>query len=168
MSERARLIETIGEHETTLLHAFARARTSPLLGTTLTIPQLKVLIVLSARDCLTSHELAELLGVTPASVTGMVDRLVARHLVARDGDGADRRVRRVRLTGPGSDLVEQVVTAGNEQRLRLLAMLDISDLRGLAHALTALCAVAEEVLGDSEDPGPRIGPARLGGTCGVR
>src|SRR5436190_11122240 len=58
---------------------------------------LMVLSRLDAKGCPMS-ELGELLLVTRANVTGLVDCLVTKHFVVRAEDPSDRRIRLVRLT----------------------------------------------------------------------
>jgi DNA-binding MarR family transcriptional regulator len=54
-------------------------------------------------------ELGELLLVSRANVTGLVDCLARRHLVERAADERDRRVRLVRLTEKGEKLLESIL-----------------------------------------------------------
>jgi len=50
------------------------------------------------------NELASLLGCDNSNVTGLIDRLEARDLVARQGSPDDRRVKHVVLTDAGREL----------------------------------------------------------------
>mgnify|MGYP002404221193 CR=1 FL=1 len=55
------------------------------------------------------HELATLLVCDNSNVTGLVDRLEARGLVARESSSDDRRVKHVVLTPAGRRLREQLI-----------------------------------------------------------
>jgi MarR family transcriptional regulator, organic hydroperoxide resistance regulator len=55
------------------------------------------------------NELAALLACDNSNVTGLVDRLEARGLVARQANPDDRRVKRVVLTAAGSRLRDQLL-----------------------------------------------------------
>lgn len=57
------------------------------------------------------HELGELLLVSRANVTGLVDCLARRGLAERAPDVRDRRVRLVRLTRAGAQLLEALLPA---------------------------------------------------------
>ncbi len=57
------------------------------------------------------HELGELLLVSRANTTGLVDLLERRGLVERFASEADRRVRLVRLTRAGQALLESILPA---------------------------------------------------------
>jgi DNA-binding MarR family transcriptional regulator len=54
------------------------------------------------------HELAHMLACDNSNVTGIVDRLEARGLVARRPYAQDRRVKHVVLTNAGADLRDRV------------------------------------------------------------
>jgi MarR family 2-MHQ and catechol resistance regulon transcriptional repressor len=63
------------------------------------------------------HELGELLLVSRANVTGLVDCLARRGLVKRTQHERDRRVRLVRLTKAGEKLLESILP-GHYARVR--------------------------------------------------
>lgn len=63
------------------------------------------------------HELGELLLVSRANVTGLVDCLARRGLVERTQHERDRRVRLVRLTKAGENLLESILP-GHYARVR--------------------------------------------------
>ncbi|MBP7866629.1 MAG: MarR family transcriptional regulator [Acidobacteria bacterium] len=72
-----------------------------------TPPSLDVMVVLFVRDkdgC-TLGEIGELLGVSPANITGLVDGLVRKGLVSRVEHAMDRRKRLARLTDKGTEMM---------------------------------------------------------------
>jgi DNA-binding MarR family transcriptional regulator len=69
------------------------------------------------RESVTVTELSQRLLIRPPSVTGVVDRLVRDGLVSRQAPAADMRVRQIRLTSKGRQIVEQVL-AGHAGQLR--------------------------------------------------
>jgi DNA-binding MarR family transcriptional regulator len=72
---------------------------------------------------LTMKELAERLHVAVSTMTRIVDRLVARQLVARHGVAQDRRVCQIRLTDSGVQLLHKVqgeLIARNQEILERL------------------------------------------------
>ncbi|BCJ29757.1 MarR family winged helix-turn-helix transcriptional regulator [Actinocatenispora sera] len=140
-----------------LQQAATRLRPSPLLDLNLTMQQLKVLIAL-ARGASSGQALTDVLGVRLATVTGIVDRLAAQHLVSRREDPNDRRVRRVELTATGRRLLDRLNEAGEFATRRLLERLDTDGLRTVAAAVRLLCEAAED---EATDRGP-AGEARPG------
>jgi len=75
-----------------------------------TIPQWTALRALQhrTRPGCTLNELAEAANQAPATMTGIVDRLVKRNLVERQRDTQDRRALRLYLTPAGVELLSQV------------------------------------------------------------
>lgn len=68
-------------------------------GTGITVPQSRVFAELRQRDGLTQTELADLVMMEKAPLGRLLDRMEELALVERRPDPADRRVRRVYLTG---------------------------------------------------------------------
>jgi DNA-binding MarR family transcriptional regulator len=126
-------------------HLMAADPSNPLLHSTLTMQQLKMLLLLSRADVpagLSGQDLASAMHVGLATVTGIVDRLVAAGLVDRREDPRDRRIRRVRLTGTGRATIDGIVNAGQESLLALLEHLDDEALRVVERAMTLMLDAA--------------------------
>lgn len=153
MTDKADLIEEVARHELAMLRLFARDRSAPLLESSLTMQQLKVVILLHIERSMSSHALADSLGVGLATVTGIVDRLVHRGLVCRTADPVDRRVRRVALTPEGQRLTEEMTAAEQVRRRRLLEQLDERTLADLARVMGEVHRVAEQMLREEEAGG---------------
>jgi DNA-binding MarR family transcriptional regulator len=82
--------------------------------------------------------------VTSGAITGRIDRLEAKSLVARVRDSNDRRSVRVRLTEHGNEVVDTLIAEHLANEERLLRGLDRSELDQLAKFLRVL----SESLGD--------------------
>jgi MarR family transcriptional regulator, organic hydroperoxide resistance regulator len=65
--------------------------------------------LLQLAEPLPMHELADVLACDNSNVTGLVDRLEARGLVARQPSSDDRRVKHVVLTAAGRRLRDQLL-----------------------------------------------------------
>lgn len=154
-TEKDELIERLRELEQRQLRMFARDRSLPLLTTSLTIQQLKVLLRLSLDGEMAAHELAEGAGVGMATLTGIVDRLVARGLVCRREDPRDRRVRRIDLTEEGRGLMAEMSGAGHQRHYAALARLDTATLADLVRGFEALCEALEAESAEEEGGGSR-------------
>jgi DNA-binding MarR family transcriptional regulator len=144
--DRATLLD-----ELTQLHAsFDRRAVSswaePLMSTSLTMQQLKVLTLIAADgDRATGHDLAEALGVSVATMSGLVDRLVEHGMVRRSDDPADRRVRRLGVTELGRDSLRSLLSSSNTMPPAVLDRLADDDLRALVQGLRALDRVLEDL-----------------------
>jgi DNA-binding MarR family transcriptional regulator len=89
-----------------------------------------------------SGSLAQALGVTPSTVTGLCDRLLERGLVRREEDSTDRRCTRVFATDKGHTLVTEHFSSTREQLRRILENLSTSQRAVVGQALEALLSAA--------------------------
>ncbi|TDE27585.1 MarR family transcriptional regulator [Actinomadura sp. 6K520] len=94
---------------------------------------------------LTAGALLKASMVTSGAITNRIDRLEAKGLVERVRDTGDRRSVRIRLTGRGLELVDELVGEHSANEHRLLAALDPAARERLAGALRTLL----ESLGDT-------------------
>lgn len=117
------------------LHAWAE------LG--LTLPTLKVIVLIRAEPGAPSGVVANRLGVTPSTVTGLVDRLVNQGLVRREEDERDRRLVRNFLTEAGERTVGDLERQARERIGALLAELSDAQLDRLVDGLDDVIAVAK-------------------------
>ncbi|NUT37187.1 MAG: MarR family transcriptional regulator [Hamadaea sp.] len=135
--------------------AAARDRSNPFFAVNLTMSQLKILFALRLHGGFGGQDLAHMMGVSAATMTGIVDRLVAAGYVSRREDPHDRRVRRVELTDEGGDLVDRIMTAGEAHQRRLLERLDVEDLCVVADAMEIIgraLAAEEDTIPGHCDP----------------
>ncbi|GLY03580.1 MULTISPECIES: MarR family transcriptional regulator [Actinoplanes] len=135
-----------------LEHLFADDRSDPLFSSHLTMSQLKIMLLLSRNGALAGSELARMVGVGAAALTGMIDRLVVQDLVTRTEDLQDRRVRRIGLTRAGTELIEGIITAGAEKQRVLLSRLSAEELEIVAQAMELL--IREALATDFPSPSP--------------
>ena len=113
----------------------------------LTMPQLKVVMLLGRHGSAPVSWLAGRLGVSPPNVTGILDRLEQQGWVHRTNDARDRRVVRVALTPEGRRLLRELHAAGNGQLGTLAGRLDPDDRAALHRGLTALLNATEREQG---------------------
>ncbi|HEX6075412.1 MAG TPA: MarR family transcriptional regulator [Micromonosporaceae bacterium] len=140
--DRGELVERIIRLQHDLGRAWAHDRSLPVLASTLTMQQFKVVMILSLQGSASGQELAQQLGVGLGTVTGIVDRLVARRLVERHEDPDDRRIRRVALTPAGRELADEVVHAGLSRFRCVLELLDTETLRAFENVMREFAAAA--------------------------
>ena len=77
----------------------------------ITATQLNVLKLLLTVGDLSLSEISKQMAATNSTVTGIVDRMVAAKLVAREQSAEDRRVWRIRLTPEGRTIARKVDVA---------------------------------------------------------
>ena len=141
------LIADIMGAQERLQQMFGYDRSDPLFSSHLTLSQFKILMLLSRHGNVSGGELARLLGIGLAALSGIVDRLVQQDLVARSEDLHDRRVRRIGLTRKGAELIASILNAGEAKMRTLLSRLSDEELDVVARASQLLVKAAEQ-----EDP----------------
>jgi DNA-binding MarR family transcriptional regulator len=104
------------------LHSRKLANTFGLTG-----PQLVCLRALATRERATPSALAKEVSLSQGTVTGILDRLVARQLVTRERNPVDRRQVAVALTSAGRLLVKEAPSPLQEQFVQNLSELDSSE-----------------------------------------
>ncbi|MCX6002747.1 MAG: MarR family transcriptional regulator [Chloroflexi bacterium] len=138
MNEKSEMIDRIlGQVEGAFRELLPRAH-QELLDLDLTTPQLKVVLLVYLNGPARMSDLASSLGVTLATATGIVDRLVDRDIVERENSREDRRVVVCRLSAKGHELTDRLYTSGRERARQLLQGLDEDILSKLDEALASL------------------------------
>ncbi len=140
--ERRQIVHEIETLNGAMEEAVLAALLQHLTAMDLTIPQLRVLMVLlTTEEGSTGQDLAASFGVSMASMSGMLDRLAAQGVVTRSPDPHDNRVRRVHATPLGVSVVRRLAVA-RPFRSDILMRLRIEDLRALEQGFRA---VSEQV-----------------------
>jgi len=139
------LIADIMGAQERLQQKFGYDRSDPLFSSHLTLSQFKILLLLSRHGNVSGGELARLLGVGLAALSGMVDRLVQQDLVVRSEDLHDRRVRRIGLSKKGAELIGSIFNAGETRMRTILSRLSDEELDVVARASLLLVKAAEEL-----------------------
>lgn len=110
-----------------------------------TLPQLRVLVMVASRGGLNLGTVAAGLGVHPSNATRAVERLVVAGLLDRRDDPTDRRHLVLELSEEGRALVDRVM---DERRAAIAAILERmppSRRRALVRVLRSFAAAAGEV-----------------------
>lgn len=101
----------------------------------LTGPQLVCLRVIGRQEGVTPSEVARSIALSQATVTGIVDRLVARQLVERRRTPHDRRSVNIFLTQAGRELIAVAPSPLQERFSTRLGQLSVADQASLRDAL---------------------------------
>lgn len=118
-SEEGRLTDALFAASRSLLAVAARSLVE--LPPDVTVPQFRVLVVLSTRGPQRAAALAHELRVAPSSLTRLCDRLSSRGYLERTTAPDSRREVEIRLTEPGAALVDGVTA---RRRVELKAIVD--------------------------------------------
>ncbi|GAY07764.1 transcriptional regulator, MarR family [Pseudonocardia sp. N23] len=112
----------------------------------LTPTRIATLSILETAGPLRVGALAERIGISPPTMTRLVDCLAELDLVRRDPDPDDQRATRVSLSDGGGALLERLRHRGTGLLARRIAGLDTAGLVTLAAAVPLLEDLAEAVV----------------------
>ena len=116
----------------------------------LTMSQLKVVLLLFMTGSVRMSDIASALGVSLATATGVVDRLVERDIVLRESQPEDRRVVLCRLSEKGQKMIGGLWQLARDRAKELLEAAP-SQLQLIREALEALLKAGEVTRGDSQN-----------------
>lgn len=119
-----------------------------------TLPQLRVLMMVANRDGLNLSAVAASLGVHPSNGTRVVERLVNAELISRRDDPADRRNLLLELTPAGRKLVDTITSHRRDAVVELLRRVPEPQWADLGPALHSFAAAGGEV---TDDPAWSLG-----------
>lgn len=103
-----------------------------------------VLWVVWVWDGMETRHVAEDVGISKATLTGVVKTLEARGWVSRTVDPADRRRVRLSLTADGVALMEKLYPEFNAEETRLTAVLTPRRLAAVTNGLRAVVVALED------------------------
>jgi DNA-binding MarR family transcriptional regulator len=135
----ARVMETIP-----LLMRFIRSEMRTHSADSLSIPQLRSLAFLNRNPGASLSEVAEHLGVTCATASTTIDRLVQRHLVQRTDNPQERRRVALNLTKEGKSLLEQSQAKTRAHIAEIIEILTPEQISHIEEGLSLLKHVFEQ------------------------
>lgn len=150
MSVKLRVFHQLQVAHNALFRAADR-RTRQSVG--LTTSQIAVLFVLSQSDAQPISEIAKRLSMGKSSLTGLVDRMVDRGLVARIASTSDRRVINVHLAQNGAKMLAHVKEETSHFNAALLAPFNDKEQLVIQRFLTHLVDHADEIINPVSPPG---------------
>lgn len=110
----------------------------------LSFPQYKMLYILDMSGTQKVSQLAECLGITPAAITGITDKLLTEGYVKRERAENDRRVVNISITELGKDIIRQVNENQKEMIDGMFNQLREEDLQHLRRIFGLLLASLEQ------------------------
>ena len=119
----------------------------------LSMVHLNVTMLLNSYGPLPMSRLADLLDVSVASATGIIDRMEKRGVVERRHSETDRRIVEVHLTTSGSTIFSAMDAERRARLERLVGLMGDEDLAALLTGLRALRAARDKVLAEHQPEG---------------
>ncbi|SLF47491.1 MarR family winged helix-turn-helix transcriptional regulator [Mycobacteroides abscessus] len=126
------------------LHAFAAIAATSVaqLDKPVTLPQLRVLVMINAQGPLNISAVAGGLGVNPSNASRTCDRLVRARLLDRQETPSDRRNMTLSLTQRGQEFVDAITEYRRDAIEEVLGTMTPSDLRAVITALSKFAQAA--------------------------
>lgn len=121
------------------------ARSVAAVGSEVTLPQYRALVVLASRGPQRAVDLATELGVNPSTATRLIDRLLKAGLVGREPLKGDRRAVQVTLRPAGRRMVTAVGRRRRSEVSRIVAAMAPAQRTAAVAALQAFADAAGEV-----------------------
>jgi DNA-binding MarR family transcriptional regulator len=115
---------------------------------TVTVPQLRVLVLLDTRGPLNLAGVAAALGVNPSNASRICERLIKAALVDRQESPLDRRNITLSLTDDGRQLIDKVTEHRRAAITQVLRDMDPDDRELLATTLDQFATAAGEARPD--------------------
>lgn len=112
----------------------------------ISMAQLHIMYTVQRSGNMTMSQLADVLNVSLSNATGLIDRLEERGFIERDRVATDRRVVLVRVTPTGETMLAEVDALSDNLMRSVLDRLPVSQLRGVAHAVSALREAVDAVV----------------------
>lgn len=138
MTDSLPLLETIRQGIDQVTHRAFHEHIRFVKASGLTMPQFNILMQLHyQRECGVS-DISARMDITNAAASQLVDKLVQAGLLERAEDPHDRRVKQLRLSAQGLELVETGLAARYRWVDELIERLEPAERETLAHAMNIL------------------------------
>lgn len=103
----------------------------------LTTAQAKALFCIVDNEKISSKQLAAIFEVTPANITGIIDKLIEQGFVRRVENSQDRRVFFLESTQAGKTLIDNLDQLASEHSAQMLSALNEEELKHVYLGLSA-------------------------------
>jgi len=120
-------IEKLSQIMPTVALKFMRRQVKDLCESQFTFSQFFVLNLLNSSQKLKMKDLADILKVTTANVTGIIERLVRDGYVKREYEPKDRRVIYVALTDKAKDFLKKIEAKRNRMLTKVFSKISEDD-----------------------------------------
>lgn len=127
------------------IFAATTAESVAQIGDTVTLPQLRILVLASTRPSVNNSDVAQALDVHLSSASRTCDRLVRSGLLSRQTLPSDRRRIELTLTAQGQKLLAQVTAHRSASFSRILRQMSADDQTALSQALDVFVDLADEL-----------------------
>jgi len=138
-------IQTVVDNYDRIVRQLTATRSAGIFESTVTMAQLKVLMLLGAKPETRMSELAADLHLSLSTVSGLVEKLVESGLATRRTDDVDRRQVLVALAPYGITFLDRFQELGKDTLRALLEHLSADELECVANAMNVLISAASRI-----------------------
>lgn len=131
--DKSELIQEIVELQRQINRDMRQHTLDAWMGINLTVPQIKSLFFIANEGTTNFTRLASALGVTPANVTGIIERLVEQGLVSRQENPDNRRSLTLQVTEKGENTIANLRERRAGRTTQILAHLSVPELNVVLH-----------------------------------
>lgn len=140
--EKSETIKRINGIQRELAKTLRRHAFRHWMTLSLSTSQMKSLFCIIENEKISSKKLADILNVTPANVTGIVDKLIEQGLVRRVENMQDRRIVFLEATTAGKKLIENLEQHATQHFTKILSAMSEDDLDHMHVGLSAFLKAA--------------------------
>ena len=148
-AQKVQLIDRIIELEERVRQALWPIVPKEWLSVDLTMPQLKIILLIFTDGPARTSTLASALGVSLATTSGITDRLVQHGLIVRGDDPEDRRAVVCSLSEKGTELMKRLWELGQSRLRSLLEKMTPPKLEIISEAMEVILQTASAVQEDT-------------------
>ena len=150
-AQKLQLIERVFDLEERVYRALRPIVPKEWLSVDLTMPQLKIVLLLFTDGPARVSTLASALGVSLATTTGITNRLVKHNLMVRSSDPEDRRAVVCNLSEKGKELMTRLWELGQSRVRSLLEKMTREKLEIISEAMEAILQTASVLEQDTAE-----------------
>jgi len=148
IEEQIKRLEELG---IMLVRGMQLVGSSGVFGGDISFSQYLILQTLLEKEAMRMNELASILGVSKANVTGLVDRMVRTRVIERMRSDEDRRVVFVTLTQKGKRTVQRMLNVQRKEWQRIMETIPSRNLEVFMDSLEQLAYALVDRTGSSRE-----------------
>jgi DNA-binding MarR family transcriptional regulator len=148
IEEQIKRLEELG---IMLVRGMQLVGSSGVFGGDISFSQYLILQTLLEKEAMRMNELASILGVSKANVTGLVDRMVRTRVIERMRSDEDRRVVFVTLTQKGKRTVQRMLNVQRKEWQRIMETIPSRNLEVFMDSLEQLAYALVDRSGSSRE-----------------
>jgi DNA-binding MarR family transcriptional regulator len=138
-------IQNVVDNYDRIVRQLTATRSAGIFESTVTMAQLKVLMLLGSKPETRMSELASDLHLSLSTASGLVEKLVESGLATRRTDDVDRRQVLVALAPYGISFLDRFQELGKDTLRVLLEQLTVDELECVATAMSVLISAAARI-----------------------